>query len=240
MSDCGFLLAAAFGAGLTGSAHCGAMCGGLATVIGSRLTGGPRSKTRAALTFNMARLTSYAIAGAGAAAGIGTLMPARHTPYLSILAHLLAAAMLLALAQKLLTGRDLLGSDQLGAWVWMHARPFLRYTSKAPESLRPAAVGLLWGVMPCGLIYSLLFVAAASGSAARGAGVMLAFGAGTLPVMLGLTLGGANLPLALTARPLRQLVGVATLIAALWTMAMAFPAFSASTLIAHHLHTDTP
>lgn len=44
--------------------------------------------------------------------------------------------------------------------------------------------GMIWGYLPCGLVYSALLMALASGSAASGAGVMLAFGLGTLPNLM--------------------------------------------------------
>jgi len=81
----------------------------------------------------------------------------------------------------------------------------------------------------------MILVAAASGQATNGAGVMLSFGAGTLPVMLGLTLGGANLSRILTIKPMRHVAAVTTLLAALWTISLTFPRSSESLLVAHHL-----
>jgi hypothetical protein len=55
-----------------------------------------------------------------------------------------------------------------------------------PVNTVPRALGLgaLWGWLPCGLVYSVLIAALASGSAARGALIMLVFGLGTLPNLL--------------------------------------------------------
>nr|MBP6243264.1 sulfite exporter TauE/SafE family protein [Chromatiaceae bacterium]MBP8024750.1 sulfite exporter TauE/SafE family protein [Chromatiaceae bacterium] len=47
-------------------------------------------------------------------------------------------------------------------------------------------VGLVWAWLPCGLVYSVLIWALSAGSAAQGALLMLAFGLGTLPTLLGL------------------------------------------------------
>ena len=49
-------------------------------------------------------------------------------------------------------------------------------------------LGALWGWLPCGLVYSVLLTALASGSAPRGALIMLAFGLGTLPNLLAIGL----------------------------------------------------
>ena len=45
-------------------------------------------------------------------------------------------------------------------------------------------LGMLWGWLPCGLVYSVLTMTLLSGSAARGAAIMLAFGLGTLPNLM--------------------------------------------------------
>ena len=46
------------------------------------------------------------------------------------------------------------------------------------------ALGFFWGWLPCGLVYSTLALAATSGDAIKSAGLMLAFGVGTLPMLL--------------------------------------------------------
>lgn len=50
-------------------------------------------------------------------------------------------------------------------------------------------LGMLWGWLPCGMVYSVLAGAAVSGDAVNGAAIMAAFGAGTLPLLLALGAG---------------------------------------------------
>ena len=76
--------------------------------------------------------------------------------------------------------------------------------------------------MPCGLVYSVLLVAAASGSALDGAATLLAFGAGTLPAMTGLTLGGAAVAQGLRRPAFRRTAGALVVTAAAWTLLAAF------------------
>ena len=66
-------------------------------------------------------------------------------------------------------------------------------------------LGLLWGWLPCGLVYSALVTALASGSAASGALMMLAFGLGTLPNLLLAGLLAARLK-AYAAKPAVRLI----------------------------------
>ena len=73
------------------------------------------------------------------------------------------------------------------------------------------AAGLLWGWLPCGMVYSVLVTAMLSGSAASGAAVMLAFGLGTLPAMLALGLAGTGLRGWLQQRAVRMACGALVL-----------------------------
>jgi sulfite exporter TauE/SafE len=53
--------------------------------------------------------------------------------------------------------------------------------------------GAVWGWLPCGMVYSVLLTAMASGTAAGGAATMLAFGLGTLPMLLALGIAGGRM-----------------------------------------------
>jgi len=211
-------MGAALAAGLAGGAHCAAMCGGIAAAVGASLPRGRGLPVGAALVFNGARLASYALVGAllaGALSGVALPVP---LPVMAEAARILAALVLAALALRLLTGRDLLGAERIGHAFWGRLKPAFGRAARLPPGLRPAALGLLWGFMPCGLVYSVLLVAAASGSARDGAATMLAFGAGTLPALLGLTLGGATIGERLRRPSLRRVAGGLVLLAAIWTL----------------------
>jgi len=77
-------------------------------------------------------------------------------------------------------------------------------------------LGLLWGWLPCGLVYSALVTALTSGSALRGAGLMLAFGAGTLPTLLLAGLLAVRLNEYLARPVLRITAGLIVLSFGLW------------------------
>jgi uncharacterized protein len=224
-------ISAALAAGLAGSAHCAAMCGGIAAVVGANVGTGSRRSPAAALLFNGARLASYAVAGAGLAATVGSLAAAAPIPQLALVLRLAAALVLAGLAVRLAAGRDLLGAERLGTLAWTRLRPVLGRAARLPPLVRPAALGALWGFMPCGLVYSVLLVAAATGRPLTAAATMLAFGAGTLPAMVGLTLGGATLGGWLRQPATRRAGGILILAAAVWTFAA--PLVPAATHAAH-------
>ena len=85
-------------------------------------------------------------------------------------------------------------------------------------ALRALTLGLLWGWLPCGLVYSVLLVAAFAGNPVRGGATMVAFGLGTLPAMLGLSYGGARL--AHEHNTLPRLLGAVIVACGLWTASM--------------------
>jgi hypothetical protein len=73
------------------------------------------------------------------------------------------------------------------------------------------ALGLLWGWLPCGLVYSVLVAALATGSAARGGLLMLAFGLGTLPALLAMGMAAVRLKAFLQNLWIRRVSGLLVL-----------------------------
>lgn len=167
--------------GLLSGAHCVGMCGG---IVGALSLGAPR-RAELHLAYNIGRMTSYALAGA-IAGGVGeaSIALSGQWPVRTIL-YFLANFMLIALGLYLLgVHRALAFSEQVGQHLWRHLQPLSSRFLPARSTAQAFPLGLLWGWLPCGLVYSALATALTSGSAARGAGMMLAFGAGTLPSLL--------------------------------------------------------
>jgi sulfite exporter TauE/SafE len=124
---------------------------------------------------------------------------------------------MLVLGLQLLAGRDWLGLERLGARFWRRLQPLTGSAMGLPGPARFFALGALWGFLPCGLVYSALALAAASGSAAGGALAMLAFGAGTLPSMITTTLAGSAVMRRLGGRNTRAIAGGLMIVFAVWT-----------------------
>jgi uncharacterized protein len=183
-----FSIIAMFMVGLLGGVHCLGMCGSIVGIFTAQV---PQDKARWPfhLAYSSGRIASYAAAGAlaGAVGQAGLLMrdvvPVQH------LLFALSSLMLIALGLYL---AGLWGAvrviEQAGRGLWQRLQPCT--ARLLPVSTLPRALGLgaLWGWLPCGLVYSVLVAALASGSAAQGALVMLAFGLGTLPNLLAIGL----------------------------------------------------
>jgi len=179
------MLGAALVAGLAGSLHCLGMCGGIAGALGMRATGSNGLRSAAAVAaHHLGRLASYALAGAaagGAGAGLGALIdPGRVGPWLRIA----AGAFIILIGLRIAFRWNLMaGLERLGGRLWARLAPAAGRLARGDGLTASFGLGALWGFLPCGLVYSMLLLAAMSGSAVAGALVMAAFGVGTLPSM---------------------------------------------------------
>lgn len=205
--------------GLLGSVHCAGMCGGIVGALS--VAPAVRIQARPAhpafsnvLAYNAGRIGSYMVAGAlagGAAAAAGAQALTR-LPALQAGAYWLANLMLVALGLYLMDAwRGLARLEQGGQLVWRRVQPLLRRVGPLDGPGRILAAGALWGWLPCGMVYSVLVTAMLSGSALSGALVMLAFGLGTLPMLLGLGVLGARLRALLRQRGVRIASGMLVL-----------------------------
>lgn len=179
------LSVAAFAVGLLGGAHCAAMCGGLATALArAGASAWPAWKLQAG--YAAGRLASYALAGALAGSLAGTALLARDILPVQMLLFALANLMLVVLGLHLAGWSWLVHRIEApGRHLWRHLQPWLGRVLPVDGWGKALAAGLLWGWVPCGLVYSLLATAMLAGSAGGGALVMAAFGAGTLPGVIG-------------------------------------------------------
>jgi len=184
--DSGFL--AVFLIGLLGGVHCAGMCGGIVSALSLQT---PRSAAKPAsplplhLAYNLGRIASYSIAGAlmGAIGSLGLLL----NNWLPVQMILYVAANLMMVALGLyLTGltQTLAFVERTGQRLWRRVQPVTKRFLPVRGMAQAFPLGMLWGWLPCGLVYSVLTMTLVSGSAARGAAIMLAFGLGTLPNLL--------------------------------------------------------
>lgn len=171
------LLMAAWLTGLAGSTHCLGMCGGIAAAFG---VAAPSSRGRLGLLMLMhgGRALGYAAIGVlvgafgasvGAAVGSGTAS-----------LRVLAGVLTILIGAKLVLGGPWLGGLERGAArIWRRIAPAWRALLPVRSPGRALVAGVLWGWLPCGLVYAELAVAASSGSAWLGGAVMASFGVGT-------------------------------------------------------------
>jgi len=207
------VLSTAFIAGLLGSGHCFGMCGGIAAGLGAMARG---RAVVPALQFNLARLASYAALGllaAGVLSGFADFKQAGR------FLRLLTALMIFLIGLRFLF--DFRGVDIIergGARLWKKILPLALKAGSRQDWLGRLLLGACWGLLPCGLVYTVLMTAASTANAVSGALVMLAFGAGTLPAMLGLTVAAPALASFLEDRTVRRVIGFALIVLALWAL----------------------
>jgi len=166
--------------GLASSLHCAGMCGPIAT---SLMFGFGRRQSRALASAQAGKLAVYIAAGAlaGSAGGLA-LGAAPHTA--AFLVMRAAAALSLAWIGFSLVGLapSLAGFDRLTA-------PIARAVSGFRGDGGAFAAGVVWGFLPCGMVYGALFYAGLSGGTLNGSLVMAGFGLGTLPAVTAAALG---------------------------------------------------
>ena len=168
--------------GFLGSSHCIGMCGGFAAVIGLR-TGSMLGNLRAQLIYSAGRIMSYVTLGAIAGfAGerIGRSLPS----YINVPAVLcLIAGVFLVREGLLATGlfrQQITGQSTTGCLL----APLFSTILKTPGARNTFAAGVVTGLLPCGLVYAFVSLAASSGDLLQGMSTMLAFGLGTVPLMV--------------------------------------------------------
>jgi len=181
------LLVAGFLLGLASSIHCMGMCSGIAASLNFIACRGrsPRTLYVSTVLINVGRIAGYVIAGAV----VGVLGSAVFRAFnLAPIHAVLRWAAAVALGW---IGLSMLGLAPVPALADRAAHTIGALTSRVagaarlPQNVRFVMGGALWGCTPCAMVYGTLFYAMLSGSALGGALVMLGFGLGTAPAVMG-------------------------------------------------------
>lgn len=173
----------AFLMGLVGGSHCLAMCSApCGAVVGvpereqeAVVRWAPRGRVGVRATaFHAGRLLGYSLAGVLAALAMDSLAwLTQQTVALRPAWTLMHVAVMAWGLMMMLQARQPQWVERAGRTVWERVRPLVR----APGGV--AAAGMLWALMPCGLLYSALLVAALSGGPLQGALTMALFAVGS-------------------------------------------------------------
>ena len=212
------ILISAFTIGLLGSAHCIGMCGGITSALSLSIKGRTPSHVAALmLCYHSGRIISYALAGA-ILASIGWYL-GDLTPAVKISLRYIAAGMMIAMGLYL-TGwwRGLTILEQLGQTLWKKIQPLSKplLPIKTPGS--SLLLGMVWGWLPCGLVYSNLALAASQGSISAGVLVMVSFGLGTLPAVFLTGLFSRQLHHIIQAKVTRNIAGTMVILFGIWVI----------------------
>jgi sulfite exporter TauE/SafE len=182
--------------GLFGGLHCAGMCGGIVGAIGISGRGVPgrmgerrteRSRLLRLLAYNGGRISSYVLAGA-IVGGIGSsaFLMARVLPVQQFV--FVAANLTLIVLGLYVSGaiRSIAAIEAAGRGVWRAIGPSAARAMRGDTPRQAWLAGMLWGFVPCGMVYAGLIAALTSASAIDGALLMGAFGLGTLPNLMAL------------------------------------------------------
>lgn len=203
-----FSLISVFLVGLLGGGHCVGMCGGIVGAVSMSL---PQAKPKLHFlaAYNAGRIISYSLAGALAGAVgassffLSNVLPIEKTLYCAASLMMILLGLYLAGFSAMLTR-----VESLGANVWKRIQPFGKRFIPVKTKSQAFCLGMVWGWLPCGLVYSVLIAALASGSASQGAIIMLCFGLGTLPTLLAMGMTAVKLKQYLQQSWVRKLSGL--------------------------------
>ena len=189
--DLNLEITTAFILGLVGSLHCAGMCGPLALALPGGRSGGA-SFLIGRLNYNLGRLVAYGALGALFGLVGQTLALAGLQRWLSLGAGVALLAGLIG------SSRYVLARPVVQTVAWLKTG-FARLLQRRSLSAL-LCLGVLNGFLPCGLVYAACAGAVASGGLVSGIEYMVIFGAGTIPMMLGIGLAGHKLQMGLRLR----------------------------------------
>ncbi len=183
------LLSTAFLMGLLGTTHCLGMCGGVVGMLSASLdpsiSQNSAKSTLYHLSYNSGRILSYVLMGA--IFGLAGYLLADMLE-ISLFDRILRAisGVLMILVGLYIANwyQGIQALEKLGGHLWKKIQPITKKFLPINNLRRAFVTGLLWGGLPCGLVYTALGLAVTTGSTTQGGLVMLAFGLGTLPSLL--------------------------------------------------------
>lgn len=219
MDDSLPMVAAAFVTGLLGSAHCFGMCAGLSGLFAVNASVvSLRSQLPTAIVYNAGRILSYAFLGI-LVATVGQSV-VRAIPDIAAPVRLAGGLLIVIVGLQVAFGwRFLAPLEQAGATIWKRIAPAAKGLLPVTTLPKALGLGLLWGWLPCGLVYSVLLLAATTANALNGGLVMIAFGIGTMPAMIMTGISASRLSQFLS----RKRLGAGLLIVLIGALTMAMP-----------------
>lgn len=212
------ILAAAFITGFLGSVHCFGMCGGISGLFAINASvASLRTQIPKAIAYNIGRILSYAFLGVTVAV-LGKSAVAS-IPDLMAPIRLTSGALIIFVGLQLAFGwRILAPLENAGARLWKRIAPAAKGLVPVETTTQALGLGLIWGWLPCGLVYSVLLLAATTAEATSGGMVMIAFGLGTMPAMVATGVSASKLAQFMSGK--RMGAGILIIVLGLATIAM--------------------
>ena len=167
----------------TGSIHCVGMCGGISSALTFAIPESRRYGTTLWLwqgILGLGRMTTYTVFGALAGVLGNQLLDLLPGPAMAVGLWLSGILMLLLALHLAGKGGLLAQLERFGQGVWRKLQPLTRKLLPLDHPIKAYLLGMLWGFLPCGLVYTSLALAGTSGQPLTGAAIMAVFGAITV------------------------------------------------------------
>ena len=225
----------AFAIGLMGGVHCIGMCGGIVSAISLSVNTCVESPHPGAIKililYNSGRLLSYTLAG-GLMGSVGWMVSHwLQIHQIQLILQLLAAVFMILLGLYLSGWWTMLVHiERAGRLIWKYIEPLGKKLLPVDSVFKALMLGVLWGWLPCGLVYSVLVWSVSAASFQQGALLMLSFGLGTLPNLLAMGLFANQLNLWVRKAGVRQLAGSVVILFGLWNLYLLSKAWQTSIL----------
>lgn len=174
----------AFMMGLLGGAHCIGMCGGVVCALSASCKGQRHSLFSFQLLYSMGRITTYTMLGA--ASGFAGVIIAQRMGTSGAMVLRYTSSVLMILAGLYVGGwwRVISSFEKVGQYIWQPLSQYTRYLLPVTSFKQAFLLGSLWGLLPCGMVYSALLFSLSTQQWQTSALVMMVFGMGTLPALL--------------------------------------------------------
>lgn len=207
------VLSAAFLSGLLGGIHCTAMCGGIASSLNAKNKNNLFSH---ALLLNLGRISSYTLAGLLAGVVGASFISVIKIPHLGAILRSFMGLILIIIALRILFPQTFAFTKIGNGFFWQQLSKIKTYLPQSGYA-HSFSMGALWGWLPCGLSTSLLMAAWFEASPLHSSLMMLAFGIGTLPLMITLSYSGGQFVRYLSKSSVRYSFALFILLAGLIT-----------------------
>ncbi len=184
--------------------------------------------------YNFGRITSYTLAGALAGI-VESFIPAPATEINGYRILQLLSAVIMASAGFYIAGwlPRFAYIEKAGAHFWKRIEPFGRKLIPVKYRTQAFLFGMVWGWLPCGLVYTALALALTTDDVTKSALTMLSFGLGTLPAVMGVGIMTSVLTEISRIQRFKQAVGLFMILLALLAAA---PWLNPMAITAHSIH----
>ncbi|MEK9887117.1 MAG: sulfite exporter TauE/SafE family protein [Gammaproteobacteria bacterium] len=213
--------------GLLGGVHCFGMCGGIVAMLTAAIPEKQRSSlknsSRFHLSYNLGRILSYIVMGA-LFGGMGYLFRSQlSVNSMDMVIRVLPAVLMIVVGLYILNiNLGIRRLEYLGSKLWEKIQPLSKRFLPIKNLKSAFYFGLLWGGIPCGLVYSALALSLLSGSAYEGGLIMLSFGLGTLPALLVMSGFSSKLSSLFYKPMIRKFSGILIISLGIWSILMPF------------------